>query len=822
MTQELMYTSAPRGLKPGTQGFCTVVCTQGMSGNLALQLEGLSAYRHLFPPGTPQADHNPVAYSHLCLRIGSTKYHVLSRISSAGFDYSRRSNKFAHHVVLSEKELPDRGPAWLLTQPGFMETRWDGQVKVLPTGRRIPVDPGPAGPPRSLAWEKLTGDAGWSGVLAETALRSQSARLICPVGLDPLPLLAEALALLPPELRWKVTFSTYFTGLPSGLECQWQCVFAGTPEELPARRSRDALVIDLTQPLPSLPESAPVQAARQAQMLPLPEPSRAAAQPTLLTQSVPVSTPSWEEHRPVQAYDFPQVPISPLPPLESRSRPAEVPLPTAVIHGFAPKKSSQWPIILVSSAIALLLGITVGIMLPRGPEVAVKPNEGSREKSIPEPEPPPPGSSGKKEKSKSEPTPPGSSGNETGKQKPPTPPGSAEKKEKSKSELPQPDPAEKKEEKPGETKSPESSKRPADQTKSSTTQHPAPTGSKPTASPSGGGETPKQPPSPESQQPPEKPPQPQAEPLRRLWMSIPNPSLDGGENSPPLLEDKLFGQDIQLELIPEKLEQKKDSLSLPFHWRQDPERKGRWSIGKSDSDQSAVPIAYFTVEAGKLHFEWDQDHTTQQNEYQAALGDALLLVKRGDTLLGYVQLRAAPPKVLPIELGNRKLPRLGNIQTKVSPQDLKIFIQLRNEKEKSVIVEAKPPLWNLSIPHNETGCELRITIELKGDVLLWKPFTFIDNIALPLDPKTLEKKDIEAICKYIEQGWDEQINKRKMAEETRENYQKVATWLESLAKSEIHYAIYHEVKDSQGKSYRVYVAVSDEGMLSEEPPPKEK
>ncbi len=215
MTQELVYTSAPRGLKPGTQGFCTVVCTQGMSANLALQLEGLSAYRHLFPPGTPQADRNPVAYSHLCLRIGGTKYHVLSRISSAGFDYSRRSNKLAHHVVLSEKELPDRGPAWLLTQPGFMETRWDGQVKVLPTGRRIPVDPGPAGPPRSLTWEERTGDAGWSGALAETALRSQSARLICPVGLDPLPLLAEALALLPPELRWKVTFSTYFTGLPS-------------------------------------------------------------------------------------------------------------------------------------------------------------------------------------------------------------------------------------------------------------------------------------------------------------------------------------------------------------------------------------------------------------------------------------------------------------------------------------------------------------------------------------------------------------------------------------------------------------------------------
>lgn len=70
MTQELIYTSAPRGLRPGTQGFCTVVSTQGMPVNLAMQLESLSGYRHLYPPGSPQESQNPVTWSHLRLRVG--------------------------------------------------------------------------------------------------------------------------------------------------------------------------------------------------------------------------------------------------------------------------------------------------------------------------------------------------------------------------------------------------------------------------------------------------------------------------------------------------------------------------------------------------------------------------------------------------------------------------------------------------------------------------------------------------------------------------------------------------------------------------------
>ncbi len=580
-------------------------------------------------------------------------------------------------------------------------------------------------------------------------------------------------------------------------------------------------MIDLTQPLPSPPESASVQAARQAQMLPLPEPSRA-AQPTFLTQSVPEGTPSL------------QVPISPLPPPESRPPAAEVPPPTTIVHGFARKKSSRWPIILVFSAtIVLVLVITGGIalwILQRGPEVAGEWNGGSNGT---------PSSSNstteQTQQASTGHTPAVSSGNRLAKlpeeSQQETPSSgthtSASQSSENTENATKTDPSLQADSNaspsnpktPGEDQKPEK----ADETPES---------------PASSGLTPPEdnPPKP---QPPEKPPQPQEKPPQRLWISIPNASSDGG-----VKDDHLFSEDIQLELIPEKLELKEKSIS--FNWQKKEDQKQKWSIGRSTRPGGPTPVAYFIVEKekGKLHFEWESEESLKyRQEYFKYLGDALLLVKRGNTLLGYVQLRACP-KVFPIKLGNGEVPPLGNIQTKVSPQNLKIFVQLRNEKEKSVIAEAKPLPWNLSIPHPETGCELRITIELNGDALLCKQFTFIDKIAPPPASETLEKKDIKETLDYIEQR-KQQLNEeiKKLSEapqdkEKKENldknikdrkdsiqkYQKVATWLESLSQSEIHYAIYHEVekKDSQEKSHRVYVAVSDESMLSEESPPEKK
>lgn len=262
MIQEIYYTSAPRGLKAGSRGFCTVVSTAGMAKNLADRLESLSGYRHLFGPQDPQAPLNPVVYSHLRLAVGGRQYHVLSRICDAGLDYTQRTNKFAHHVVLDTADLPAGGPAWLLSLPGFVQATWDGETRTLPGGRRPPSGDAQAGVCR--AWQQLTGDAGWGGALAETALPGSNRRavVVFAPGMDMLQLVAEALALLSPEQRWEVTFSTYFTKLPPGIDCKWRFVVEGSPEAAAARPTPQTLVINLCSKQSAPAASALAVAAR--------------------------------------------------------------------------------------------------------------------------------------------------------------------------------------------------------------------------------------------------------------------------------------------------------------------------------------------------------------------------------------------------------------------------------------------------------------------------------------------------------------------------------------------------------------------------------
>ena len=248
MIQELHYTSAPRGLKPGSRGFCTVATTPQMPGTLIERLESLSGYRQIFPPSDPSAARNPVNHSHLRLVVAGAPRSVVSRIGFAGLDYTDRANKYAHHVVLDTDELPTGGPAWLLDKPGFMQAAWEGEPRILEAGRMPPR--GDRAPGVARAWEDRVGDAGWAGVLAEAFLADpkRPAYLIFDPGMDLLPLIVEAIALIPPARRWDVTFSTYFTGLSQGISCAWRCVLRDSPEAQQALRLTDGLAIDLGVP----------------------------------------------------------------------------------------------------------------------------------------------------------------------------------------------------------------------------------------------------------------------------------------------------------------------------------------------------------------------------------------------------------------------------------------------------------------------------------------------------------------------------------------------------------------------------------------------
>lgn len=269
MSHELIYTSAPKGLKPGSKaGFTVVAMTTGMPAALAERLESLSGYRQVYPLGDVRFDENPVSHARFRVTIGGKVYDVVSRVSAAPADYSGRSNKLAHHVVLDSTEQPEAGPAWVMRQPDMMETRWEGEPRQLPRGRSVPK--GTSAPRPCEAWRQACGDAGWAGVIGEAFLLGPEKTFVVVYqpGVDPLALVDEALALLPRELRWAVTFNTYFTDLPAGLTCTWRFCLAGTPAAMESSRTTPPeRFLDLSV-VPEAPSTAAVQSAREGRALP--------------------------------------------------------------------------------------------------------------------------------------------------------------------------------------------------------------------------------------------------------------------------------------------------------------------------------------------------------------------------------------------------------------------------------------------------------------------------------------------------------------------------------------------------------------------------
>ncbi len=264
MAMELIYTSVKNGLKPGSVGFCTVAMSRNMPAGLAAALESLSGYRHIFAAGDNRYAENPVNFGHLLLADRSRLLRVLLRISSAPADYTGRTNKLAHFIVLDPGEYASAGPAWLLQQPGLMRDAWTGEPRWLEQPPAIPM--GSSVPTRCTAWERITGDAGWAGeLLTRFADRPDDpVHLVCNPDTPMLDLFAEALALLPPQSRWQIAFSTYFTGLSvTGAKCHWRGLMAGPGESKLDPKS----VINLTQPLGRAPDGPAFEAARTGTMM---------------------------------------------------------------------------------------------------------------------------------------------------------------------------------------------------------------------------------------------------------------------------------------------------------------------------------------------------------------------------------------------------------------------------------------------------------------------------------------------------------------------------------------------------------------------------
>jgi hypothetical protein len=262
MASELIYTSAERGLRPGTRGYCTVAHTRGLAPAALQVMEALSAYKSLYGVHEEVFADNPISFSHYCSTLLGRSVSVLSRVSPVQADHTGRSNKLAHHVLLHAREYPAGGPLWLSRQPGFFLESWDGEPRLLEMPKAVPTGEEVCG--KAETWEKITGDAGhaaWLPALFQKA-PGQIVYLIFSPGMPMLSLLSEAMALLPAAKRWQVTYNTYFTTLPAGMSCLWRCCVPEAEILRDVRRNPQSKILDLTEQLPPLAENAFVQLAR--------------------------------------------------------------------------------------------------------------------------------------------------------------------------------------------------------------------------------------------------------------------------------------------------------------------------------------------------------------------------------------------------------------------------------------------------------------------------------------------------------------------------------------------------------------------------------
>ena len=272
MSVELIYTSAARGLRPNSSGFCTVAISGGMSKVVANALEGMSAYDFLYKLSDTKASHNPPNFAHTVAQLGGRRHSVLSRVGFSGADFSGRANKIAHHVVLSDEERLPLGPAEMMLQMRgqvFCEQYTDPPKELPPRALAgsLSLAPVASGPART--WQQVTGDAGWAGALTEAFVENPQtpAYVIYQPGEDILRLMTESLALLPPQKRWEVSFATYYVSMPAGCFYHWRGVVAGSRAEAELRRFPRATVVDLTKSLPAAADSPYSAASRQGQQV---------------------------------------------------------------------------------------------------------------------------------------------------------------------------------------------------------------------------------------------------------------------------------------------------------------------------------------------------------------------------------------------------------------------------------------------------------------------------------------------------------------------------------------------------------------------------
>lgn len=204
MSFELIHTSVLRDLD-GQSGFGVAAMTSGLPRALRDALVARSDGSEL--DGTTDR-----AISYAVCHVGGSAWPVLTCVTRCGADWSGRSNRVAHHLVLEAGDRCPEGPIALAGAFPF--------ASEVPTVglRSAPVLPRPC-PPKGAAYGV---DPAWFDLLADrlSTPEAPTVTVRLPTGLDPMLLLAAVTERLEPRRRWAVQWSTTSSfhagpGLPS-------------------------------------------------------------------------------------------------------------------------------------------------------------------------------------------------------------------------------------------------------------------------------------------------------------------------------------------------------------------------------------------------------------------------------------------------------------------------------------------------------------------------------------------------------------------------------------------------------------------------------
>jgi len=239
MAHQLIFTSLPRTLIGGS-GYGIAAHTPNLPKILVEEITRLAGYTEIYTGANPDKTWNPINYFHT--KVGN--WHILGRISHAENDYSGRSNYLGQFLVLEPSELAACGPVSLLLHFPFLR-KFEGEARlllpcVLP---RVAL----SASKECHLWTESTGDAGWAGVLADRMRTNQPAFMLYGKalhGTKSLALLGEALALLPSEEQWGITFCTHQDGFPKANTTRVRLLQEGGPGTRDFRALADCL--DLT------------------------------------------------------------------------------------------------------------------------------------------------------------------------------------------------------------------------------------------------------------------------------------------------------------------------------------------------------------------------------------------------------------------------------------------------------------------------------------------------------------------------------------------------------------------------------------------------